>query len=531
MAKVKKEKIKKEKAKINRFNYRLKKLHIASLKGIKDFTLEFDNDKNVTAIVGVNGSGKSTLLHALACAFKPKGKLTSRDFNRLSHFFTPNKDASWDGSEFSLDFSYQELNPSKEPKVTGKFDTEKYYKKPGVKQSRWLPVYARRHERESVYIGLHDLSTLSEDKNAGRFKEYETEELAHKSADKIKSDMVYILGRNYEQLSSCTMRKRGKVHSMFGLTHNGVTYSEHSMGAGEKRVLSILYALHSPLIATGGLLLIDEADVLLHGVAFKRLIERLVLRSKENSVEVVFSTHRETISEFSNDVNIFGILNTGNGVLAMPHTNPKVMHQLTGTLSHPLQICVEDELAEEITLNLIYKMHLQSHVKVSQFGSWSNAFAVLAGKKLMGQDINQTLCVLDGDVCRTDKARESECKRHLNGDDRAQDRIDILNQIKEFKISEFVPEGQKGSPEYNIKTIFERTPSEDPRILELQVFSKGIQGYDDWHIYFEKMTELSGQRQVREKILNFLEDTDDWNDLTEEVRIWLNGKAIELGFV
>ncbi len=522
-------KVKKEKNIISRFNYQLKKLHISSLKGIKNFTLEFETDKRVTAVVGINGSGKSTLIHALACAFKPKGKQTSKDFNRLSHFFTPNKDASWDGSEYSVEFNYQELNPSKEPKITNKTYTEKYYKKPGVKQGRWLPIYARRHERESVYIGLHELSTLSEDKNAGRYKEYETEDLAHQSADKIKSDMVYILGRSYEKLSSCTIKKRGKIHTMFGLTHNGVTYSEHSMGAGEKRVLSMLYALHSPLISNGGLLLIDEADVLLHGIAFKRLIEKIVKRSEENKVEVVFSTHRETISEFSGDVNIFGILNTGNGVLAMPHTNPQVMHQLTGTLSHPLQICVEDELAEEIILNLVYKMHLQTHVRVSKFGAWSNAFAVLAGKKLMEQDITNTICVLDGDVCRDQESRESECKRHLNGNDREQDRSDIVKQIKEFKIHTFAPEGQKGSPEYNIKMLFENSVSTDPRVNELQVFSKSIQGYMDWHIYFEQMVELSGQRQVREKILSFVEETDGWQVYTEEIRMWLSDKYVELG--
>jgi AAA15 family ATPase/GTPase len=519
----------KTKAKISRFNYQLKKLDISILKGIKNFTLEFDKDKNVTAIVGVNGSGKSTLIHALACAFKPKGKLTSRDFNRLSHFFTPNKDASWDGSEFSLEFTYQELNHSKEPKVTNKTHTEKYYKKPGVKQGRWLPIYARRHERESAYIGLHELSTLSEDKNAGRYKEYETEDLAHESADKIKSDMVYILGRNYENLNSCTLIKGGKVHTMFGLKHNGVSYSEHSMGAGEKRVLSMLYALHSPLIANGGLLLIDEVDVLLHGIAFKRLIERIVQRSNENSVEVVFSTHRETISEFSKDVNIIGILNTGNGVLAMPHTNPKVMQQLTGTLSQPLQICVEDELAEEVILNLVYKKHLQTYVKVSQFGAWTNAFTVLAAKKLMGQDITNTICVLDGDVCRDAESRKSECKRHLNGNDQEQGRIDILRQIKEFKIITFAPEGEKGSPEFNIKTLLEDTFSEDTRIQELQIFSKSIQGYIDWHIYFNRMVEISGQRQVREKIFDFLKDTDEWQFYTQEVCEWLDIKKAELG--
>ena len=99
------------KVKLQRFNFRLQRLIIGNLKGIKNFTLTFDPEKRVTAIVGVNGSGKSTIIHALACAFKPKGNETSKDFNRLSHFFTPNKDSTWDGSKFLVDFSYSEFNP------------------------------------------------------------------------------------------------------------------------------------------------------------------------------------------------------------------------------------------------------------------------------------------------------------------------------------------------------------------------------------------------------------------------------------
>ena len=36
----------------------------------------------------------------------------------------------------------------------------------------------------------------------------------------------------------------------------------------------------------------------------------------------------------------------------------------------------------------------------------------------MRHDISSTLCVLDGDVCRTEKERDSEVQRHLNGNDR-----------------------------------------------------------------------------------------------------------------
>jgi AAA15 family ATPase/GTPase len=511
-----------------RFNYRLEKLHIENLKGIIDFPLDFSEEKRVTAIIGMNGSGKSTIIHALACAFKPKGKQTSKDYNRLSDFFTPNRHTDWEDAHFTLEFSFDERNPPKQPQVIRKKDKEIFYKKQGAKQSRWLPIYGRRHERESAYIGLQDLATLNEDKHANRYKEFETEQLAHDAADKIKQDMIYILGRNYEDLYSHTSRKGGKVHTMFGLKFNGTIYSEHSMGAGEKRVLTILYTLHSPLLEKGGLLLIDEIDVLLHGAAFKRLIEKIIQRSEENKVEIIFSTHRETITDFSKDINIIGVLNTGKGVLPMPNTNPQIMSQLTGDFTKRFQIAVEDELTEEICLNLIYRYHMQDYIEVTKFGAWSNAFALLAGKTLMGHDVANTLCVLDGDVCRTEAERKQEVKRHLNGNDKEVDRINILRQIKEFKIKHFAPQGQNGSPEYNIKTLFENVQTNDPRLEALVASSRGILGLDDWHNYFDRLSLNSGLRQAKQKILETLEDTDEWKNYCTEVSQWIAMKAQEV---
>lgn len=511
-----------------RFNYRLKELHIHSLKGITDFSLEFNQEKRVTAIIGMNGSGKSTIIHALACSFKPKGKQTSKDYNRLSDFFTPNKHTDWDDASFTLDFTFDERNPNKEPQVTNKSHKERFYKKQGAKQSRWLPIYGRRHERESAYIGLQDLSTLNENKNATRYKEFDTVELAHEAADQIKQDMIYILGRNYAALNSHTSKKGGKVHTMFGLEHNDVAYSEHSMGAGEKRILSILYTLHNPVIAKGGLLLIDEVDVLLHGAAFKRLIEKIVQRANENKIEVIFSTHRETITDFSDQINIVGVLNTGKNVVPMKNTNPQIMSQLTGSITKPFHIAVEDDLAEEICLNLVYRYHMQDYIEVSKFGSWSNAFALLAGKSLMRHDISSTLCVLDGDVCRTEKERDSEVQRHLNGNDRENDRKVILQQIKEFKIKQFAPQGQIGSPEYNIKTLFEEQEFDDQRLNDLVAFSRGVVGLDDWHSYFERLASASGHRQARSKVLESLEDTEEWRNYCAEISHWIESKAKEL---
>lgn len=65
--------------------------------------------------MGVNGSGKSTILHALACSYSPYEKGENYKF---SYFFTPNPDASWKGSCFTV-VNY-DLNEKK--KVSKKFE-------------------------------------------------------------------------------------------------------------------------------------------------------------------------------------------------------------------------------------------------------------------------------------------------------------------------------------------------------------------------------------------------------------------------
>lgn len=271
-------------------------------------------------------------------------------------------------------------------------------------------------------------------------------------------------------------------------------------------------------------MLIDEIDVLLHGMAFKRLIERIIKRANENKIEVIFSTHRETIIDFKNDLLIYGVLNTGKGVIPMPHTHPQVMQQLTGVRTVPIEIYVEDDLATSVIETLLYQKHATHYVNITKFGTWSNAFAILAGKILMDSDISETLCVLDGDVCNTIEERTSECQRHLNGDDKNEHRQSMLNHIVEFKLANIAPQGSGGSPEYNIKIMFESIESDDPRVVELQRYSREMQGLEDWHVYFDILAETSGIRTARDKVLEAISETGQWNDYIVEISNWLDEK-------
>ncbi|HFZ6279075.1 TPA: AAA family ATPase [Escherichia coli] len=142
---------------------RLKEIQILSLKGISNCTITFPADRKVTAIMGMNGSGKSTIIHALACCYKPRNK-TSKENNRFSDFFTPHDDNNWRDSGFTAHFYAGNLDnqgnkisfvPTAAPNDTF---TQVY-----AKVSRWQPVYARRPVKESLYLGLQTLGTLSDD--------------------------------------------------------------------------------------------------------------------------------------------------------------------------------------------------------------------------------------------------------------------------------------------------------------------------------------------------------------------------------
>lgn len=239
---------------------------------------------------------------------------------------------------------------------------------------------------------------------------------------------------------------------------------------------------------------------------------------------MIFSTHRETIVDFKNDVLIYGVLNTGKGVIPMPHTHPQVMQQLTGLRAAPLEIYVEDDLAATVIDTLLYQKHGTQFVDVTRFGTWSNAFAILAGKILMGNELSETLCVLDDDVCKSAIEKRAEFKRHLNGDDKADLRESMLSHIVEFKLQHFAPKGCIGSPEYNLKLIFESIDSQDTRINVLQRYSREIQGLEDWHCYFEHLSNNSGIRTAKDKVLEAISETEFWDNYVSEISNWLDDK-------
>lgn len=510
---------------------RLKKIEIQNLKGITDCTIEFPPDKNVTAIMGMNGSGKSTIIHALACCYRPRAA-TSKENNQFSDFFTPHDENNWRDSGFKAQYYAGTLmnngarilfTPSPAPNDVFSQD----YKK--VK--RWMPIYERRPVKESLYLGLQTLGTLSDDLAASRHSKYRSVPFGPPHLKtKILHSMSRVMEADYSDLMTCTSG-RGN-YSFIKLTKNGVTYTEHTMGAGEKRVYEVLRAAHDPLLHPNGLLLIDELDVLLHEKAFKRLVSELIEIADSSLLEIVFSTHRESVIQFKRLINIVSIFNMGIGVQAFPGVSADALRQLSDIQPEMVSVFVEDELARTAVNVLLEREALTDKVAVELFGAAENSAVVLAGLMLAGKDISKVMCILDGDIYRTAHEKLKIIQKCLTGTDKRPQRRQVLDRIFEFGLTNFP---QKGAPEYNHKRWFESImPAEVPveeraEFTKLKQYSLSVQGLSDWHDYYERLNQLARKPNIEHTVLSYISKySPAWNNYIHHIRTEILAKAAEL---
>lgn len=240
---------------------RITKINIEHLKGLNN--LEIDIEKDLIAIMGVNGVGKSTILHALACTCRPYSNGKNYKF---SFFFTPNPNATWKNSRFSIT-CFDENR---------KENIRREYKK---NSDRWYPAYNKRPIRDVYFVGIETCIPEIEIEKQTSYIHYSTNDSENKNADKIIKDAAAILNKDYKKLKLHKTKKK----QLIGVQTNSVNYSSLSMGAGEQRVLKILELVYTA--SNYALILIDEIDLLLHITAFNRLIIKLasIAKKKEST--------------------------------------------------------------------------------------------------------------------------------------------------------------------------------------------------------------------------------------------------------
>lgn len=483
-------------------------VRIKKLKGITALDeIRFD-EKPLTAILGPNGCGKSTILHALACCYKPVEGVDQQNW-QFRDFFTPTTDATWAGSSLEMVYSYRD----------GAVQFSNILTEYRKNADRWSPRYANRPERYLKFIGIKSCVPRIEEETYTSAINYQTE--AHADTNLIMAKVGTVFNRAYHELN-LHRAHAGRQYS--GLALNGTRYSALAMGAGEQRVLEILSAVfNAPKYA---LILIDEIDLLLHTAALTQLIRILFQRSTEKSLQIVFTTHRESILDLKDMVSIKHI----HTVSAEPpktycfsNTKPDALKRLTGEQSRPLEIFVEDEMALAIVEHELSNLGMKRVANITPYGAATNCFTLAAGLILSGgHDLASQLFLLDGDLYITPEKQLERANAVLSGTEthaiaRRQSCVDGIRKLRATAGVSLAPEPQLH------RMIRNLPPQQDAGDNEIIGLAQGIQAVDDTHSFVELIIQtLNVLRPVgMNSIVRVAALSPAWPAYVEELHAWL----------
>lgn len=476
----------------------LKEIRIQKLKGITNLSLKFD--KNMVALMGVNGSGKSTILHALACSYTPYEKGENYKF---SYFFTPNPDASWKGSCFTV-INY-DLNENKS--ISKKYEKQK---------DRWAR-YASRPERDLYFMGISSCIPEIELEKKTSFINYVSKALTDKMTEKIVLAASYILNKDYEEL---LMHESNNKKYMGVHTKDGIIYSALSMGAGEQRVIKILQTVYSA--NQYSLILIDEIDLLLHVDAFRKLIKKLSEIAENRNLQIIFTTHSLEMQYLTQYADIRYIEQKNGKTLVYDSINPDLLYKLSGEMNREYSIYVEDDFAAAIVRQIATDLSMQRHISIITYGSIENAFVVAAGKVLSGDDIRNFLIVTDGDKYVSTEEKEKRLKNILSGTEgEHNEKIEqALAMITQFNLPE------NTAPEKFVHSLLISMNDSE----ECVICAKNIKMVDDDHEWISTIVEQIGiGKEIYSTIMRVVSEHELWSGYVNSVYEWIKGKREEIG--
>ena len=489
---------------------RLNKIVFRSLKNLNSFTLDLESN-NVTGIFGVNGSGKSSIIYSILCLYKPTEKnLSRRDF-KFSQFFTHTTHSRFIGSSFKIVHSFRQ------DKQQVYNNVEREYSK----SDRWKPRYGDRPQRDVYFVGISTCVPEIELEKSESLIRLTTANLTDPLSNTIRQKAEIVLNRQYTEYNTHNYNARGK--KFIGVRHNNISYSSLSMGAGEQRTFKILDTVFRADIYS--LIIIDEIDLTLHTDALNRLIEVLVARATEKKLQIIFTSHREELTQRT-DINIRHIHQIGNTTICFNETNPDCISRLTGTQVRPLEIFVEDDLAEVTVQKVVEELQIRRHCLIKRFGAIDNSFLLSAGMFLKGENLENILILLDGDSYRTNEERMTQMQKFFSGteENAIQNRTTALSCIKQLVLP------VSTSPELfinnSIKLLADNT--------EVTNAALSINAVADKHEFVKKILITLGYQDKTQgltKVVDKLSTTPQWLAYTQELRDWLNDRISVLNLV
>jgi len=293
------------------------------------------------------------------------------------------------------------------------------------------------------------------------------------------------------------------------------------MSAGEQKIFLLLEKVFRSMKYS--LILIDELDLLLHDSAMKNLIKVISERAESYNLQVVFTTHRESILELSDLINIRHIFGTSEKTLCFNETKPDAINRLTGTQPRLIEVFVEDDLAVAIIKKVAGQLGISRHVSIQRFGAAINCFTVLAGLLLRGESCENCIFVLDGDVYTAKEEQEKRLEAVLTGND---EKAKGLRQSSFEKIKCLnLPENIK--PEKYIHSIIINLgETGDNECNEIIGVAKQIVAVDNSHKYVDDIiTRLDWDRGAGlSKIIDLVSSTQDWANYVANVKDWLTSQ-------
>lgn len=489
---------------------RANKIDFVKLKCLQNISIEF-GPKPLTAIMGVNGCGKTTVLHALACCYQPYNQGASTNYI-FPDFFTPNTDSRWSGSSFKLHYEHQQM---------GAGNLMRVYKKVAT---RWSPRNTTRAKRWVSYIGVRQAVPFIEELNVRSHITLAPAIRTDALANRVLAAASYVMNRQYERLT--TNSRNGKQFA--GVRYAGYDYSAISMGSGEQRIFKILEELYKA--PEYGLILIDEIELLLHTDALKRLIQKLNEVATAKRLQIVFTSHSESMLGLRDLVNVNHIYNTRAGIcVCFRDANPELLFTLTGDQVKTLRLFVEDELAKTIVYKVGSELGLRKHLSASIYGPALNCFTTAAGAVLNGTDVSNCLFVLDGDLYTTEQEKKERMNAVLTGSDFASRRkkVTALQQISQFNLP-----GGSGPEEYFHDMIRNAPIGVGPEQDEIIQTAQGINAVANSHDYIDAIIQRLGyERRDYKAIVDFLSTQAFWGNYTQPIRDWLSARQVVLNLL
>jgi AAA15 family ATPase/GTPase len=489
-----------------RIKQKIRSIHINSLKGIVDLTVSFENHP-LTAIMGPNCSGKTTILYALACSFKPPNRDDPN--SRFSDFFIPNSDTKWLGSSFSIIHDYVENNQHY-------IEQRQEYKKD---IDRWKPIYNRRPERYTCFIGISASIPEIELQTKKSLVQYTREPRILKQDKRILQNAAAILNKNYNSFENITYNHNHKI--IYGIGTENIKYTALTMSSGEQRLLYILEKVYQA--PPFSLILIDEIDIFLHQSALFNLIKVLDEISHVKGHQIVFTTHFPQILDLDKIINIITLANFNGKSISLMGNSSIFYYSLTGLEDRKYRFYVEDDLSKAIIHKIAGVHKIRQQIRVDCFGSVDNAFTLAAGLCLQKDiDIKKSVIIIDGDVSSDDTSKKDRIKKVLTGNNEA----DSIRRDKAFSLIISYKLDANSSPE---KIIFESIKkhkydeSLDVELKELLDAINEIESCLDPHDYLLKPIERVGfSKEIGlDKCIDLFKLTENWDKFIQPIDQWI----------